>query len=272
MKIITLMENTALDAHLACEHGLSLYIELETENHGTRRLLFDMGQSDALLSNAKALGVDLSQVDTAVLSHGHYDHGGGLQAFFSVNHRAPVYVQRTAFAGHYSGGYERYIGLDPALRPYVESGRIRLTDDETDLGDGVSLVSCNAMKAEYPASVRGMLLEKDSMLVQDTFRHEQYMIIREGGKKIVLSGCSHKGVLNIVQWLQPDVLIGGFHFMKMDPEGEDRQILLDAAAALLAHDAEYYTCHCTGLAAYDVLHERMGDRLAYLAAGSSIEI
>lgn len=269
MKIIALMENTAVSEHLACEHGLSLYIELDTRE-GKRRVLFDMGQSPAFLDNARTLGVDLSNVDTAVLSHGHYDHGGGLAAFLAQNDHAPVWVQRSAFGGHYSGGRERYIGLDPSLAEQIERGRIRLAGDEQPLGDGMTLLSCNAMERPFPSSAKGMLLERGGGLEQDLFLHEQYLVIEEAGRRTVISGCSHKGVLNIMHWLRPDVLVGGFHFMKHDPQGEDRALLEDVAARLLDYDTRYYTCHCTGLPSYAFLKEIMGDRLSYLAAGDQI--
>ena len=109
MKIVTLMENTACREDLCCEHGLSLYIE--TENH---RILFDAGQSAAFADNAEKLGVALETVDFAVLSHGHYDHGGGLGKFLECNKGAPVYVSSHAFEPHYSRN--GYIGLEPALQ------------------------------------------------------------------------------------------------------------------------------------------------------------
>jgi 7,8-dihydropterin-6-yl-methyl-4-(beta-D-ribofuranosyl)aminobenzene 5'-phosphate synthase len=83
MKISVLCENTTKKENILSEHGLSLFIE--TEKH---KILFDMGQSDAFLKNAKTLGIDLSTVDIAILSHGHYDHGGGLRAFLEYNEKA----------------------------------------------------------------------------------------------------------------------------------------------------------------------------------------
>ena len=115
MKIVTLMENTACREDLCCEHGLSLY--METEN---RRILFDAGQSAAFADNARKLGVDLETVDFAVLSHGHYDHGGGLGKFLEINRTAPVYVSSHAFEPHYS--QNGYIGLDLSMQ---NSGQIR---------------------------------------------------------------------------------------------------------------------------------------------------
>ena len=109
MKLITLMENTTTRDDLVCEHGLSLYIEA-----GDLRILFGAGQSAAFADNAEKLGVDLSAVDLCILSHGHYDHGGGIARFLEVNDHAPVYVSRHAFGDFYNAE-GKYIGLDSAL-------------------------------------------------------------------------------------------------------------------------------------------------------------
>ena len=103
MRIRVLAENTAKEGFL-CEHGLSLLVETDAG----RKILFDMGQSDLFAANAKELSLDLASVDTAVLSHGHYDHGGGLSRFLQVNKKAPVYISRYAF-GEYYNGQEKYI-------------------------------------------------------------------------------------------------------------------------------------------------------------------
>ena len=92
MNIQVLIENTG-PASLRTEQGLSLYIQTEG---GT--ILVDMGQSSAFAENAQALGADISAVDAAVLSHGHYDHSGGLDAFLGLNAKAPVYLSPAAFA------------------------------------------------------------------------------------------------------------------------------------------------------------------------------
>ena len=97
-------------------------------------------------------------------------------------------------------------------------------------------------------------------------------IIEECGKRIVISGCSHKGILDIVKWLKPDVLVGGFHFVKLDPAGADAAFLEDAAVQLMAQDCVYYTGHCTGENAFAFLRERMGKRLYAIPAGAEIII
>ena len=108
----------------------------------------------------------------------------------------------------------------------------------------------------------------------DEFRHEQYLSIREAGsgKHVVISGCSHKGILNIMGWLEPDALIGGFHFMGLDTQGEGKAELDHAAEALAQHDCTYFTCHCTGKKQFDYLKEKLGERLHYFAGGMSVEL
>ena len=258
MYIRVLMENSTDHPGLAAEHGLSLYIEA-----CGKRILFDAGQSEAFADNARRLGVDLSAIDLCILSHGHYDHSGGLMRFLELNDHAPVYMHRRAPEPHYNGT-EKYIGIDPVLTHHP---RVVFTDDEFAINHALRLTACAGRKAEYPDSAQGMCVKTDSGFAPDTFAHEQYLVIEENGRRIVVSGCSHKGVLNIVNWLSPDVLIGGFHFMKLDPEGGGRAFLESAADTLLALPCVYYTGHCTGEAPFAFLKARMGDRLHALKTG-----
>jgi len=254
MKVVTLMENTACREGLSFEHGLSLYLETES-----RKILFDAGQSAAFAKNAEHLGVDLREVDFAVLSHGHYDHGGGLQKFLEVNKTAPVYVSQYAFEPHY--GTNGYIGLDGALQ---SSQRLRYVVEETSVAEGITLHRIEA----GPMDTAGLLVEEDGVRKPDDFRHEQYLLVEETGKRILISGCSHKGILNIMEAFRPDVLIGGFHFMKITKEGA----LQKAAEKLLTYDTIYYTGHCTGKKQYDYLKTIMDDKLHYISTGTVLEI
>lgn len=263
MRITALMENTPYADGFLAEHGLSLLIET-----GDRKILFDMGQSDAYLQNAERLNIDLNTVDYAVLSHGHYDHSGGLSAFLSINHHAPVYVSRFAFEPLFAEE-QRSIGPDPALKAHPQ---LVFVPDTLKIDDESSLCSCNDLPRPFVMGSYGLFARHDGILAPDTFLHEQYLVLRENGKTIVISGCSHKGVLNIVNWLHPDVLVGGFHFMKVDPDGPEHAVLDEAAAELKNHPTRYYTCHCTGIAPYAYLKARMGDQLEYLASGQKIVI
>jgi len=261
MKVTVLAENTSLSPELTAEHGLSLYIE--TEKH---RILFDMGQSDAFLKNAEKLGIDLCAVDLAFLSHGHYDHGGGLIYFLEQNNIAPVYISSKAMGGHYNG--EKYIGLDKRL---LQSDRIRWTGELLVIDEELSLFSHNQSPRPFPTDSFGLTLFTGTDYIPDPFLHEQYLLIMEGEKSYVISGCSHKGILNIAQWFSPDVLIGGFHYSKIELNDEGKSTLSDAAETLLRHRTTYYTGHCTGEVQFNFLKEKMGDRLQAISTGMTIE-
>ena len=260
MKIVALMENTSCREALQAEHGLSLYIEANGQ-----RILFDSGASGSFADNAEALGIPLETVDVAVLSHGHNDHSGGFLRFLGWNYKAPLWVRPEAMLPCHSGSGE-YIGLDPALQ---KSDRLRLAADVQPIGQGLTLYSCNDKASVAPLDSAGLTVYQNGVYTPDTFRHEQYLLIEEAGKRVLISGCSHKGILNIMHWFRPDVLIGGFHYMRVDPEAPE---LTDWAKMLLSYDCTYYTGHCTGLAQFDKMKKIMADRLQYLSTGTEIQI
>lgn len=262
MKLTVLMENTTCRADLACEHGLSLYIETNGQ-----RILFDAGQTGAFADNAEKLGVDLRQVDLCILSHGHYDHGGGLKRFLEVNDHAKIYVSRHAF-GDYFNAEEKFIGLDWEL---LNEERIVFVRDNLTLSDTLSLHACEGFPQPYFTDPYGMQVKRRGQLESDDFRHEQYLLIREGARRIIVSGCSHRGVMNIKTWFAPDVFIGGFHLMKLDPE-KDATRLKFTAMELMKQSTVYYTGHCTGSAQFAALKAHMGDRLIALTTGASYDI
>ena len=262
MKITCLIENTLCTEAGVCgcaaEHGLSLYIETNG-----RKILFDMGQTEQFAENAAVLGIDLSSVDCAVLSHGHYDHGGGLRRFLAVNDHAPVWLSRYAFEPHYNGT-AKYIGLDPSL---AEHPRLHFTDDVCGIGEGMTLYSCNERERPHNPGSFGLTMLENGVHVPDDFRHEQYLRIEEDGRCILFSGCSHKGISDIVRWFLPDVLIGGFHFSKITSEEQLEMYARD----LDSFDTVYYTCHCTGEVQFQQMKRYM-KRLHSISAGQRIEV
>lgn len=260
MRIITLIENTTSREDLQYEHGLSLYIEA-----CGRKILFDAGESGAFADNAEKLGIDLSQVDTAILSHAHSDHCGGFIRFLRCNQDAPIRLRSEAM-GSYHSSSGNCISLDPELR---YSKRLCFSEDMEPIGEGLTLFSGKDMEALAPLDSAGLTVCRDGVLQPDTFLHEQYLLIEENGKRVLISGCSHKGILNIANHFRPDVLIGGFHYMKIDPADP---MLLSAAETLLQYPTVYYTGHCTGAAQFSVMKKIMADRLHALSTGTVIEL
>ena len=280
MRVTVLMENATPSSRLAARHGLSLWIELADG----RRVLFDMGPDDAFVANARALGVDVATADLAVLSHGHYDHGGGLPAFLAACRAAgrdvPVYVREGAFDEHASGSPARHhaIGLDPALAcdpqvTVVPAGEAR------ELGGGLTLFS--AARRDHPTALsNARLMERvRGELVADRFSHEQSLLVVEGGLRCLFSGCSHGGILNIMDAAEElaggplDAVVAGFHLM--NPSGgtvEDARLTSELAAELSARTARYLTFHCTGTDAFALLRDTLGERVGYLHVGSRVEL
>ena len=263
MIIKVLMENCAHREGFRTEHGLSLYIEA-----CGRRILFDAGQSGAFIENAGKMGVDLASVEFAVLSHGHYDHGGGLGAFLSLNKDANVYLSRHAFEAH-GNAAGKYIGLAPEL---ASEPRLIYTGDEYRLCEGLELFSCNERERIFPVDSAGLTMSAGGKTEPDVFRHEQYLLINEKGRRILISGCAHKNVLNILEWFRPDVLVGGFHFMNINTTGAGKTLLDEAARHMMRHKTVFYTCHCTGAAQYEYLRKIMKEQLHSLSCGQTAEL
>ncbi len=263
MKIHVLMENTSCSPEFLAEHGLSLLIET-----GSRRILFDTGASPAFADNAERLRIDLNTVDTAVLSHGHYDHGGGINRFLQLNQHAPVWISPYAFLPHFNAS-GKDIGLAPEL---ADHERLCIAhDDITALYEGITIHSAATLPNTYPAEGAGMETIINGQRQPDDFRHEQYLLIQENGKRVLISGCSHRGILNIATLFRADVLVGGFHFMKASPV-TDAPRLQAVAELLLELPTCYHTGHCTGDAAFCLLKEHMGERLQAFSSGMTIEL
>ena len=274
MKIKTLSENTSISENIGHEHGLSLCIE--TEKH---KLMFDTGGSDLFAQNAQKMGVDLKEVDTVIISHGHYDHGGGLRAFLELNTKAAIFLQETAFDAHFANstnGVKKYIGLDVNLLP---NERFRFVKDELQIDEELYLYSPDKGGKFLPSGNQDLFMIKNQELFRDDFSHEQNLVITEAGKRVLFAGCAHRGIVNILEHLvckkniEPDVVIGGFHlYNRASDQSENLELVENIAEALLAHKAKFYTCHCTGMDSYHVLKSRMNDRLDYLSAGSEVQI
>lgn len=256
MKITTLIENTTLSPDLTAEHGLSLFVEAAGHT-----FLFDAGQSGAFADNAGRLGVDLRDAEFAVLSHGHYDHGGGMLRFLEHNRQAKIYVNQDAFGGHYNGA-GRCIGLSDGLR---RSSRLILTGDEYAIAPGLTLHTCNDRPLAFPIESAGLTEQVGEFLLPEEFRHEQSLLIEEKGKRILLSGCAHKGVLNLLEWFHPDVFVGGFHLKGLSPDDPRLRMW---GKAMARYDTVFYTGHCTGAEQYAVLKEILGERLHALSTGA----
>lgn len=228
MKVVSLVDNvcgvtSCFSASVESEHGLSLYIELDCG----ARVLFDTGQGDLFARNAFSLGIDLASVDLAVISHGHYDHAGGLATFLKINSKAPVYIRESAFEDHYSvkdyglkpigfhlhesaasgssdGGSDGGVSAAPVSAGLSESeisggvlsGRLVFCREVERLPYGITLFS--NPPADFPEPPGNALLLGPDAVTPDTFSHEQSMLITEPDRTVLFGGCAHRGIANIL--------------------------------------------------------------------------
>jgi len=283
MKVTVLIENDGLEDRrdLTPEFGLSLLVEKD----GTT-ILFDTGTSGAFADNAKLLGKDLAQVDAAVLSHHHFDHGGGLGRFFEINRRAPVYLrkapQNKRFFKLLGGIVKRPIGLEPELFRGREDRLVEI-EDSTEITPGISLLTKMGEDHPRPRGNRHLWVESEDGALPDPFDHELTMVVHEPDGMVVITGCSHNGVLNMVDAAIAEFpgvpvksVIGGFHLVGLpffNTMAGSRAEVEDIARAIGDRcSGQVITGHCTGKKAYDVLETVLGDRLRRFPTGTVLEI
>ncbi|TCK92687.1 7,8-dihydropterin-6-yl-methyl-4-(beta-D-ribofuranosyl)aminobenzene 5'-phosphate synthase [Natranaerovirga hydrolytica] len=275
MKVITLLENRTISKEYKCKHGLSLYIE--TSNH---KILFDTGTDDSFVQNACKLGVNLEDIDIAVISHGHYDHGGGLEAFLKCNSKAKIYIQKSAFDKHLIKLFKvvKYnIGLNKKL---IDNNRFEFVDNMIKIDNELVLLGNVQGDKLIPKGNDKLLKEnRQGLVVQDDFEHEISLLINDQGKYSLFCGCAHKGIVNIIERTKDiidnelNTVIGGFHLMGMNiKKSESKKFLDDLSSMLIINNIDkYYTCHCTGEQAYSYLSQKMKN-LDELKTGKVIEI
>jgi 7,8-dihydropterin-6-yl-methyl-4-(beta-D-ribofuranosyl)aminobenzene 5'-phosphate synthase len=273
MIIKTLVENTSISEDYSSEHGLSLFIE--TKKH---KILFDVGASELFLENAKKMDVNISDVDFLVISHGHYDHGGGLKTFFIENTNADVFLHHLAFEKYYalrSNDKLDFIGLDEKLK---QNKQIIFTSNRFFISKGIQVFSNIAQREPRLTSNSGLLTEHNGKIMDDTFAHEQNLIIEEDGKILLVTGCAHNGIVDILEHFReingrmPDYVIGGFHLSSRLAGNESFETVDKIGKYLMDTKAKYYTCHCTGLEPYNHLKTTMSGSIDYLSTGSEITI
>ncbi len=277
MKVFTLMEESkGKNAGFIVEHGLSLYFE-----HGGKRILFDTGASDSFVYNATLLGLDLLKVDICVISHAHNDHTGGLRSFLELNSKAKVYMKKEAAGDFLIKRMHKMsrVGIDPKLFEEYK-GRFEFIDGDTEMAPGVFAANIDKHR-HYPRFTSLMYRMADGIIVKDDLSHELFVAVKEQDGVVVMTGCSHKGVLNTLmtaaqKFGRIEGVIGGFHFdgikrfgmrRKKEPAAEVNAIVKYINKNRIK---KVYTGHCAGEKQLEQLE--LFARVKRLHSGDIVEI
>jgi 7,8-dihydropterin-6-yl-methyl-4-(beta-D-ribofuranosyl)aminobenzene 5'-phosphate synthase len=282
MKVTALVENTRARGRedLGAEHGLSLYIQRDGMH-----ILFDTGASEAFAQNAERMGIDIQRAELAVISHHHSDHGGGLAHFLETNHTAKVYLRRwDAGEGYFRafGIINRPTGLDKTVFQ-KHPGRFVFIDEFTEIAPNVFILVEIGSQYPQPKGNRYIFVREGNALRLDSFDHELVMVIREKDGLVVFTGCSHRGILNMVaaassrfSGVPIKAVFGGFHLVSLPilnlMAGSPAEVESIGRELLKYPIEKAYTGHCTGARAYRILRGVMGEKLEYLPTGGQVEV
>lgn len=273
-KITTLVDNTVSAGRgLIGEHGLSFLIETRD-----RKILFDTGQGYALLHNADLLGVRLEDVDTVVLSHGHYDHTGGLEGLLKKNRHFSLYAHPDVFKEKFSkrSGTIHSIGI-PIKRDVLEQQGIRLvlSPDPSLIAPGVRSTGFIPMETSYETLDDSFLSRQDDNLIRDELSDDQALILETVRGTAVVLGCAHRGPVNTLKHvfeLTGDkpiyALLGGLHLMNTSKKKIDQVV----ESLLKIAPEKIIAGHCTGFDALLSLCRMMPDGVRMNHVGSVMEI
>ncbi|MEW6524084.1 MAG: MBL fold metallo-hydrolase [Bacillota bacterium] len=268
LSITVLCENTA-SGRLLGEHGLALWVEA-----GDFSLLFDTGGGRTLAANASELQVDLARASAIVISHGHYDHCGGLAQALEGTGPVDVYMAPEAFAGKYGphcqGQAPRYIGPPKMAGEYQELGA-RFLPGPAVLAPGVYLTKATP-RSGFEDDRGGFRVRLGQDLVPDLFRDEQVLVVHTPGGTVVISGCAHTGIINsVLQAMEVTGnqrllgVFGGTHLV----EASTGRTSATVEALSRLNPGYLGTCHCTGFFASARLYAAFSGRFLPLAAGHS---
>ncbi|MBN2468499.1 MAG: MBL fold metallo-hydrolase [Deltaproteobacteria bacterium] len=270
IRLTTLVENTASKGSLRAEHGLSVLVET-----GQEVMLFDTGQTDALLHNAEVLGMDLSRIGTVVLSHGHYDHAGGLPYLAALT-KPVVYAHPEIFRKRYAQAVNqmRYIGIRD--RTWYEKGGIRFILDEEPREVLLDVYTSGtvAMTTDFEKVDKNFVYQVGDRYEKDDVPDDLSLVLNTQKGLFIIFGCAHRGIINIITQAEGRFgrkvfgFIGGTHLGPADEIQKERTI-----KALKAMDLELIgPNHCTGALMAARLFGELGGVVVFNNVGSVVEL
>ena len=269
--ITTLVEDTTLDNSLLAEHGLSFWIEYDN-----KRILFDTGQSDILFKNAETLGINLNEVDAIVISHGHYDHTGGLSTVLDVAPKATVYLHPAAIFQKFSRKTLKLnsIGMPYLAKNAVQRCRVVWTATPARILPGMS-VTGQVPRVNNFEDVGGAFFIDENCRVPDELLDDQALFFESGRGLVVVLGCAHSGVVNTLDYISNltsqnkiYAVIGGMHLLNASKERIEQTITNFQKYNI----QKIGLAHCTGDSAKSRFSDTCKDRCFPCPTGTRISL
>lgn len=265
MKVTCVVENSAQrSSPFWGEHGLAFLIEV-----GDRRVLFDTGQSGTvLLRNLGLLGIDPGTIDALAISHGHYDHGGGLPALREhLRPQIPLYANADLFRGRFAlkEGQVQDIGLSLTQDELAQTLTIRLAAEPQEIAPGLWTTGEIRERPELEGKSSAHLMREGDQLVADRYVDDMGLVWVDGDRLVLICGCCHAGLLNTIAQVQRhfgrqgeaalEAIVGGLHLTSA--KGDDLRHVGEVLARMPAL-RRVYPSHCSGEAAYVTLTQVLG--------------
>ncbi|MEF3254482.1 MAG: MBL fold metallo-hydrolase [Deferribacterales bacterium] len=264
MRVTFLVDNYVDQPSLKAEHGFSCLIEFNG-----KKFLFDTGQTDAVFENAKKIGVDLKTLDFIVLSHGHYDHTGGLISILDKS--VKVYASEKIFMEHLrqnKDGSYCYIGINRYIVKNFSKNFI-FNEDLLEIENNIFISGTIKRKVEFDSD-KNLFKNVDNAIAKDDFPDEQYLVVKEDEDFSIFTGCSHAGIVNILEDFYEkfgnkriNFLVGGFHLFRSSYD-EVNSVIDYLMGKEIRH---IFTGHCTGLEALLQMKLKLGGRLVPIKVG-----
>lgn len=273
-KVTTLCENNIGHGsqNLIGEHGLSFYVEADD-----RRILFDTGQNLGIANNAGVLGIDLSRIDTVVLSHGHYDHSSGLKSLLDCNTDFTLCAHPDVFSPKVRGEGDghKYIGIPVDRNALEQKGiKIQLDKDPVSLAPGITTTGEIPFTNDFEAVGSEFYLKNGDDFTADTLADDRALILDTKKGLVVVLGCSHRGVINTLNHVTKiagrntiHAILGGLHLGKASDEKLEK--IVDHLHTFGLD--KIGVGHCTGPRAFVVLANKFGEKVTLNTVGNVME-